>query len=371
MTVKSSAQRFQLISIGPVVRLSPSEVDFSSITAAKTIHRFRQPFLKSQFYSALVGKQIVTDNVFSTRDVVYHARHRRLLSGPMAKSNLKSVEPIVKSRIELAVQRMAEEMNSRGCADVAKWWLFMATDVIGELSFGDSFRMLEIGKVSPTNHICLVRDLDIFFQSSQYTDDLGRIASLSGLRVSFPILVDIASILPFNIPMFRDAANSAKRIMQYSEESLQRHRNIVKADPNAKPTLFHKLYEAGKEGLSPREITADARAYIIAGSDTTANSLTYLVWAVCKNAAIKQRLVEEVSKLSKDCSDEDLEKLPYLTYVIQETLRMYAAAPGALPRHVPDEGCEIDDYWTPGGLTVTTQAWSMHRNRSVFTDPER
>jgi hypothetical protein len=32
-------------------------------------------------------------------------------------------------------------------ADVFKWWLFMATDIIGELSFGESFRMLEAGKV--------------------------------------------------------------------------------------------------------------------------------------------------------------------------------------------------------------------------------
>ncbi len=39
-------------------------------------------------------------------------------------------------------------MKSRGVADVFKWWTFMATDVIGELSFGESFRMLEHGKVS-------------------------------------------------------------------------------------------------------------------------------------------------------------------------------------------------------------------------------
>ena len=66
----------------------------------------------------------------------------------MSKSSLKSVEPIVKARVDLAMQKMAEETKSRGCVDVMKWWLFMATDIIGELSFGDSFRMLEIGKVS-------------------------------------------------------------------------------------------------------------------------------------------------------------------------------------------------------------------------------
>ena len=43
---------------------------------------------------------------------------------------------------------MDEEMKGRGVADVFKWFLFYSTDVIGELSFGESFRMLEIGKVS-------------------------------------------------------------------------------------------------------------------------------------------------------------------------------------------------------------------------------
>lgn len=47
----------------------------------------------------------------------------------------------------MAISRMAEETRSRGVADVFKWWLFMATDIIGELSFGESFRMLEAGEV--------------------------------------------------------------------------------------------------------------------------------------------------------------------------------------------------------------------------------
>lgn len=38
-------------------------------------------------------------------------------------------------------------METRGCTDVYKWWFFFTTDVIGELTFGESFKMLELGKV--------------------------------------------------------------------------------------------------------------------------------------------------------------------------------------------------------------------------------
>jgi hypothetical protein len=59
----------------------------------------------------------------------------------------------------MAVDRIAEEMGKRGVADVFKWWLFMATDVIGELSFGESFRMLEAGEViSPVMNVGFEND---------------------------------------------------------------------------------------------------------------------------------------------------------------------------------------------------------------------
>lgn len=57
------------------------------------------------------------------------------------------MEPLINARVRLTIQRMQEEMKTRGVADIFKWWIFMATDIIGELSFGESFRMLEQGRV--------------------------------------------------------------------------------------------------------------------------------------------------------------------------------------------------------------------------------
>lgn len=67
---------------------------------------------------------------------------------PFSESSIKTLEPTVRSKASLAVHRIREEMETRGAADVFKWFLFYSTDVIGELSFGESFRMLEIGKVT-------------------------------------------------------------------------------------------------------------------------------------------------------------------------------------------------------------------------------
>jgi cytochrome P450 len=129
------------------VRLSPHEVDFSSIAAAKRIHTFTRPLVKSQMYEIFRNSN-GAQSVFDIRDIEAHARHRRLLSSAMSEASLKTVEGVVHERAELAVQRIGEEMKKEGRANVMKWWMFFSTDVIGELTFGDSFRMLEQGKVS-------------------------------------------------------------------------------------------------------------------------------------------------------------------------------------------------------------------------------
>ena len=38
----------------------------------------------------------------------HHRRHRRLLSSPLSEANLRAVEPLVKSRVQLAMARIRE-----------------------------------------------------------------------------------------------------------------------------------------------------------------------------------------------------------------------------------------------------------------------
>ena len=67
----------------------------------------------------------------------------------MSESILRNYYPTITSRADFAITRMREELEQRGVIDVYKWWLFTATDVIGELTFGESFKTLEQGKVRP------------------------------------------------------------------------------------------------------------------------------------------------------------------------------------------------------------------------------
>lgn len=130
---------------GPVVRISPHEVDVLDVPAAKEIHSVKATYAKAPWYRTFATPG--TENVFSTTDIEFHRRHRRLLQGPLSETNLKVFHPVVEQRVGLAIQRMKEETKTRGATDVLKWFLFLATDTVGELTFGESFKTLESGEV--------------------------------------------------------------------------------------------------------------------------------------------------------------------------------------------------------------------------------
>ncbi len=141
---------------------------------------------------------------------------------------------------------------------------------------------------------------------------------------------------------------------------------------DGRATLFSRFYRAvDSAALSMNEITNNARTYIVAGSDTTSNTLTYLVWAVCRDPAVKRLLLAELAALPDTFVDADLKRLPYLSYVVEETLRLHSAAPAGLPRVVPEGGASFGKYWLPANTIVTTQAYTLHRNPVAFPNPDK
>ncbi|KAI2465630.1 putative cytochrome P450 [Annulohypoxylon bovei var. microspora] len=335
---------------GPIVRISPMEVSIQDPKATQQIYQVKNEFLKSSWYQDLLPG---LPNVFSTLDVEYHRRHRRLLASEISESGLVTHRPTVDTKVRLAIERMAEEMEERGATDVYRWALYMATDVIGELSFGSSFRMLETK------------------EETQYIRDLKLIGFAGGLRATFPFLTYISKFIW--LPVISVGLQVRDHIRAYATESLGRHYKLVEEQGDkAKPTLLSKLYRANEndeDTLPFHELREDAMSYIAAGSDTTTNTLTYLFWAVCRDPEIKEKLMTEIRTLPDNFEDPDVKKLTYLDLVIQETLRLYSAAPSGLPRVVPPGGATLGGYFIPGGYTVSAQAYSLHRNPAVFPSP--
>ena len=87
--------------------------------------------------------------------------------------------------------------------------------------------------------------------------------------------------------------------------------------------LDHKVTKK----LSEFEIVSTALVILIAGYDTTANTLSYVCYELAKNPEIQERLREEVDDIiDDDCKNikyEQLQKMPYMDMVMAETLRFH------------------------------------------------
>lgn len=130
---------------GSVVRISPNEVAVSDVEGFRQIHAVSSKFRKDIWYEKLTNFPRLS--VFTMRDPKEHAQRRKLFARGFSKSYLREHwESAVKDKCKLAVTKIRRDAEA-GSADLLKWWTFMATDIVGVLGFGESFGMLELGKV--------------------------------------------------------------------------------------------------------------------------------------------------------------------------------------------------------------------------------
>lgn len=136
---------------GPIVRISPWQVAVADPKGFVAIHRIGSGFIKSKWYEEFMTGIDQTSGIgvgfFAMTNPKEHAARRKLFARPFSLTSLRqNCEEIVREKVEKAVARIHDEASS-GTSDVLKWWMLMASDVIGQLSFGESFELLEVGKV--------------------------------------------------------------------------------------------------------------------------------------------------------------------------------------------------------------------------------
>lgn len=191
-------------------------------------------------------------------------------------------------------------------------------------------------------------------------------AFLAIVRTEFPMFYKLVELIP---NLIYDINRGEKRVIRYGKEVIERAKDTP-LDRRNVFTDFLTANEKGESEISTDSIVIEATGLIGAGGGTTSVTLTYLVWAVLSSPQIQQRLEEEVATLPQDFTDAELEVLPYLNAVIEETLRLYGPVPGGLSRVAPESGLHTSGYFIPRGTIVCTQSHSMHRRPDIFPNPE-
>ncbi|CAI9774094.1 unnamed protein product [Fraxinus pennsylvanica] len=160
-----------------------------------------------------------------------------------------------------------------------------------------------------------------------------------------------------NIGLERNLKNNIKIIDNFVYELIHRKREQMKDVKGAREDILSRFLvesEKDREKMTDQYLRDITLSFIIAGKDTSANTLTWLFYMLCKNpmvqekVALEVRLATEVKDfLSIDefvlrLSDVTLERMQYLHAALTETLRLYPAVP------VDGKSSEDDDVLPDG-----------------------
>ncbi|XP_066480717.1 cytochrome P450 4A4-like [Tiliqua scincoides] len=125
-------------------------------------------------------------------------------------------------------------------------------------------------------------------------------------------------------------------------------------------------------GLSDEDLRAEVDTFMFEGHDTTASGISWIFYSMAQNPEHQQRCREEIQEVLGDRDTiqwDDLGKIPYTTMCIKESLRIYPPVP-SVGRQLSKPITFCDGRTLPTGSLIAINIYNIHRNPSIWQDPE-
>lgn len=357
---------------GPVVRIGPNEVHFNSITALRTIYGAGSGFERTKFYSMfdVYGRK----NLFTFFSVTNHARRKRLLAHAYSKSAIVKGHPatIVTDKIKDFLTLLDKTPQYDG-VEIFSALHYYAIDVITTFLYGIERFGATTALQGTSDHLGLLNDI---------MDHSRR--RLSWFAVHIPSLTSwmytrtglVEQLIKPLMPMQKPATYTGIR-----EHALRAMRCYRDADAEmrakAQESIIARLWKVKDDSeFDDLDIASECADHLLAGIDTTSDTLMFLVWALSlpKHAHVQRKVIDECKSINADAISNGVvdldvaDRLPYLNAVIKETLRLYAPLPASEPRTSPVD-MVIDGFKIPRGTVCAMAPYTLHRNADVFPNP--
>lgn len=369
---------------GPVVLLGPNEISVNCVKGGiQTV--YSGGFEKDTWYN-LFTNYADTPNMFSMAHSKVHATRKRMMSNIYSKSFLQASPTLTALTSAIVSNRLAPRLD--GLASDGKAFNVYAELAAATMDFVTGY---QFGAASSSNFI---QDVD---RREEYLDWYTRRIGYSFWPQEHPRLTAFLSRLGIElVPKHVSEANSAiedwTMAMCDGATSFLRSSGASKVDdvPEDEQINFPMVFSQVSGAMAKSKDYADVEAeqsrlevasemldHLAAGFDTSSITLCYVLHELSQQPDIQAKLREELRSLTTSTSvvsSKDLDALPFLDAVLQETLRLRTAIPGPQPRITPPGGCSLGpdgEYSSiPGGMRISAQAHSLHRNAEVFDQPD-
>ncbi|KAI6087576.1 cytochrome P450 monooxygenase-like protein [Hypoxylon rubiginosum] len=358
---------------GKRIRPDPNTVLFCDSQAYSDIYSARSNVRRSRFYEAFQEQGRVATTLM-TIDVAEHAAKRKRLNVCFTEKSVRAASDFIVNHVDRWIDIILEENK-----DVVGWSSpvdftekvdALIFDIMGDLSFGRSFDIKEPGEnpVKRTPH------------------SIAAYLRFVYPMLRFPYLNLLLWLKPRGIDQFLSliVPPDARRYSQFVDDcvanriALQKEQS-TKPEAERRQDMFYFLAEArdpdtGLPAYDDSELWAESSMLIVAGSDTTAVSLSGIFFYLTGDPQRYQKLVDEIrstfGSVEEIVHGSKLSGCTYLRACVDEGMRLTPTGPSELPREVLPGGLRVMGEYYPPGTIVGTSPWVSCRSQEVFGDAE-
>ncbi|KAL2822667.1 cytochrome P450 [Aspergillus granulosus] len=352
---------------GPVVRIAPNELVTSDPEAINTLYGIKSTTTKTDFYLAFRPPWARFPDHFSAEGGKQHGERRRIVSNVYTMTSILQSEKYIDKCMDVWLEKLGEMSDRKESFDLWIWTRMYAYDVIGELYFSKMFGFLEAGD----DHLGYINA----------TDDLVPVQFLAGNMPTYvrgPFM-----LMGILFPKVRRALKALGDLTNATNVMLKNRIAARQSDsPSKEPEradVLGKLLDIsesrGKElNFVLDDIKMESFGGFFAGSETTALTLSGIIYNILKTPRVHAKLIAEIDtaveskQLSSHIAYNEAIKLPYLVACVKEGIRMHPITGVSFPRHAPSSGCMIGGYFIPGNARIGVNPGVIHFDKTVFGD---
>jgi cytochrome P450 len=291
-----------------------------------------------------VGREMgLTPGLFGSEGDTWRRQRRMVMSG-LDPSRVRAYLPALQRVTERLRKRWLEAARTQRTLDLQAELMRYTVDTVAGLAFGTDINTLESDGVVIQHH-------------------LDRIFPALYRRVLAPLPYWRWFKLPADRALDRSVAEVKRSIAAFVADARDRLRN----DPARReqpPNLLEAMIVAADDGsgISDEQVSANVMTMLLAGEDTTAHTLGWLLNLLYLHPASLQRARDEARRVLNGASAPTLEQLSELAWIdacIHETMRLKPVAPFTVVEALRDT--RIGDLHVPTG----TQLWCAMRHDSL------
>jgi cytochrome P450 len=308
------------------------------------VDRYPKYQQKSRAYAVL---RILMGNGLVTSEGDFWRGQRKLVQPAFHRRRLDAIFAMKVERVTDLLQHLHDAATARKSIDIVPHLSHLTLDIISRAMFSSD---VQGAAADVSKHIHVLNEF-----------------ALRMLRN--PWLFLLPRKIPF--PFISGPVGSLKSLDRIVNGIIHARRQ----QPSERDDLLSMLLSATAEdtgrGMTDEQLRDEVMTIFVAGHETTANAMAWLLYLVSKHPEVEERVLAEIREKfpAEGLTPANIQNFTYVRQVIEESLRVYPSI-WSIGRRCTQEdelgGCKI-----PEGMNVVVPIFYFHWSERFWKDPQK